>query len=200
MNENKKILIVDDTEANLITGKLLEDEGHDVIYARDYSEAVNLAGFERFPFKASGRKEDGIDMLLTDLNLPWGEDSEKPHREEGVHALGYGLVLSAMANGISYVGMITNQDHHDSPLAATWDYIPETSFRTGDTVLGIWDNRGCKAQDDCGNLDRFYKSADSFVTVPSWDKFDYEKDPLWKEVKPDKHWHEAARRLLSYES
>lgn len=199
---SKKILIVDDTEINFLTGRLLEKEGHNVIYAGDYSEAVRKAGFKRFRTYTSPREADGIDILLTDLELPWGTDDLKPHREKGVHPLGYGLMLSAMANGVPYIGMITNQNHHDSPIAATWDYLPmRGTIKLGATVLGIWDARGC--QDSDGECDpvRFYQSGDSIITVPSTveEPQRYDNDPSWKEIRPTKNWHEAVRRLLTPE-
>jgi hypothetical protein len=201
-DESKKILIVDDRYENFATGKLLEKQGHIVSYAMDYISAIKHLEFKRIGEPSDGKFNGIADMLLTDLEIPWGDDPDRPHRDDGLpHALGYGLVLAAIANKIPYVGMITNQNHHNSPLAATWDYLPYNGIiECGATTLGIWDERTCVARKK-HNWDLFYQnSAKELITVPDGEHLRYKEDPNWKEVRPPKHWHYAAWILLNYEA
>jgi CheY-like chemotaxis protein len=68
-NQSAKILIVDDEAVDLaVMRRALESVGHTVVQATDYNEAVRLFDVV-----------DGIDLVITDLSLPFKNGIELAH-------------------------------------------------------------------------------------------------------------------------
>jgi len=116
--EKLEILVVDDNKGNRASAELLKEDGHKVETAKTFTEAFTMI------------RENKYDVVLTDLNFPFGEKRERMkvgfHDDDerfDVQPVGYALVLYAVKQGVPYVALVTDTGHHDGPIAATFDAL-----------------------------------------------------------------------------
>lgn len=112
--ETIKILVVDDKALNLNNAKeQFKNKNVKLTCCSLFSVAVNLL------------KRNVYDILLTDLMLP-GESKGiiNTNPEIGVE-VPYGLILAILAKeiGISHVAILTDINHHSSPIANAMDNL-----------------------------------------------------------------------------
>ena len=127
------ILVVDDNQLYRKAAEHLLAE-HNVATARTLVEALKLMGH-----KTSYDEEivgTNYDVVLTDMMFPMGgrrsadivnmsqEGEWKRHEDQ---PLGYAMVLFAAKEKVPYVGLLTNMNHHDTPISATFDLFYDRS-------------------------------------------------------------------------
>lgn len=125
----KKILVVEDTAKHQDAARALL-EGHDVTIV-DYFEAAcdALGGGESI--ESISRLATPYDVLLTDLFYTQGREA----RMTGDHAAAseqqpFGIFLAQIAArlGIPYIGVVTDMNHHQHPLAYAFDFFKDVDF------------------------------------------------------------------------
>ncbi len=100
----------------------------------DYDEALRIA-----------KAEIGYDVVLSDLLMPKGS-TDVMGREGGKLAFddfgyGYPVVFLAAKAGVSFVAVVTDENHHNHPVAYTFDLVggsgqwSEDDFMIGDTKV-----------------------------------------------------------------
>lgn len=169
IGRNLEILVVEDKEKHLEGIKALEAEGHTVTVAKDYIAAQKFL-YGDYKKETKAKK---YDVVLTDLMFPMGgepyeevsmgdNDKEKRSAE---NALGYAIVLAAAQKKIPYVAVVTDMNHHQNPIAATFDmigsdkvirdadtdeltYYSRRSFKIDDSKVLFFDIRDLKCGDD----------------------------------------------------
>ncbi len=146
MDENKKpesldILIVEDKEINLCTVDGIRAQGHNVDVATSLSDAITLLGGQRKRYASLTGAKKHFDVVMTDLMLPYGEGCEAFRQSGGPDPkveeapLGYAIALNAARMGIPLIAIVTDMNHHMSPVASTFDlfYLPEGAYATKGT-------------------------------------------------------------------
>jgi len=132
------ILVVDDQNRNLLSIDKLVKAGHNVDTASCFIEAAKkMLRAQGSNYKNPLRKVEGMnkakggyDAILTDLNFPLGGDgyelvnmkNDQIAREREA-PLGYSLVFLAAQKGIQYAAIITSTNHHQGPIAASFDLL-----------------------------------------------------------------------------
>ena len=137
-NEKLSILVVDDQEINLRSIDELVEAGHEVDTARSFVEASKKIlrakgsdyGEHLRKFEGVNKAQGGYDVILTDLNFPLGgesgelvniaNDSYERHQES---PLGYSLLFLAAHKGTQNVAVVSNMNHHDGAIAASFDLL-----------------------------------------------------------------------------
>lgn len=91
----------------------------------------------------------GYEVLLTDMNFPIGEgkfggyelsDLVSRGRDEPL-PLGWPLVVMGAQAGIKKIGMLTDTNHHNGPMAATFDILHKNAMKLEDSLIYIWNSR-----------------------------------------------------------
>jgi len=139
-----KILVLDDSAKHQFSAKGLL-KGHDLKVVGTYDEAEGLLGAEKF------------DAFLGDLMLPASSKTLSPdfYSLAGQEMpLGTILALLAMKNGVKYVAVLTDANHHSHPASAAFDvFQPRWTgpFAVGDTrILCGGDDFMCYVDEETG--------------------------------------------------
>lgn len=109
------ILVVDDTQANLAMAE-----------SQFKGKNVTLTCCNLFSVASEMIKQRKFDMLLTDLMMPGEADGTSADIGKDTP---YGLVLSILAKtmGIPHVAIVTDINHHASPIAWAMDTLMDKS-------------------------------------------------------------------------
>ena len=148
-----KILVVDDTLANLVEAcEVLH--GHDVTTAFSFEEAQKILEprEQNLMGKHIGELPEPFEALLTDLMLPASDaklSGEAKRQYAGKEMpLGIFLAFLALRVGIKKVAIVTDKSHHEHPAAAAFDVFRwwwEGPFVVGDAkVLCVNDSKSWK--------------------------------------------------------
>jgi CheY-like chemotaxis protein len=135
------ILVIEDTTRHQQSAReTLSDHELTIVGSRD--EAMKLLG-RQYMAKEDGEvvikdgEFGGFDAVLSDMNLPmskWqilGDDQYDPNE---LVPYGFQLALSAAMQGVDYVLVATDQNHHDGPIAASVDYMQDTTEGMGGMI------------------------------------------------------------------
>ncbi len=114
----KSILVIDDTIKNIQSAKRTL-AGHRVATATGYEEAMDLMKQEKF------------DVVLTDLYLPMSSNTLSSSAFELGKLVPYGLLLmvEAARQGVKYVAVVTDLNHHADPFSAAFDHFSRFSIQ-----------------------------------------------------------------------
>ena len=130
-----KILVVDDDETDrILIGRMLESEGHEVVYARDGRDALRV--LEKIP---------GLDAIITDLRMPFlhGLELIQDRREAG------DSIPIIAVSGVEAIQLSVARDHGaDSTLAKPLDrgeFLQAVRSATDATDSG-WDGAWISVQ------------------------------------------------------
>lgn len=110
----KKVLIVEDTFKHQRSVSELLGE-YDFTIATGYDDAMELLGSFRY------------DIVLTDMEMPMST-------RLSAYILGklvpYGLLIEkeAARQGVKYIGVVTDLDHHTDPFALAFDHLSRYSY------------------------------------------------------------------------
>ncbi|MFA5186189.1 MAG: response regulator [Patescibacteria group bacterium] len=135
-----KILVIDDTAANLEAAKS-QLAGHEVVTVGSFDEAFKLVCH----YDSGWQKENVVDFdaVLIDLMMPAGKKSQGPRGMRFVGEempLGIFLALQALRSGVKRVGLLTDTNHHDHPASAALDHLGRMEL--GESVLVVNNNSG----------------------------------------------------------
>lgn len=109
-----KILVVDDKQPHRDSAIELLGTDHDLTVVETYGEASRLL------------KEDGFDVLLTDLFMPAESTTLSPDAYSLIGQeipIGLILVLLAAQRDLPYIVLATDTNHHRHPMSAALDLI-----------------------------------------------------------------------------
>lgn len=129
MTQNiEKILIVEDNQRHLETVDQLIAEGHQVDIVNTFAGAIDkLTNSDRpyyTPVISDETEKKRYDVVLTDLMLPYGYGPMRNVDDRSVESpLGFGIIFASARLGIPKVGLLTDTNHHDTPVSATMDHI-----------------------------------------------------------------------------
>jgi CheY-like chemotaxis protein len=163
-NEKLEILVVEDKELNQKSARwLLRDHNVDVV--GDYDQAIRmLVGVEdgeSTPRDLSGRTSK-YGVVLSDLMFPLGGNGMPCRDTLREQPLGYSLAFIASRLQVPEVAILTAMNHHDGPIAATFDFMygeqdrRRPVFEIGNTRLMMFDER------DVGSA---YLKEDGSITI-----------------------------------
>jgi len=147
-----EILVVEDNELHREAAKQLLTD-HNVAIAEDFVGALKLMGHKINEDCEVVEKK--YDVVLTDMMFPMGgeypdlvnmvEDTSVRYRGQ---PLGYAMVLFAAKQDVPYAAVLTDMDHHHSPISATFDLFYDHSnkhgrqeFKINGTKCIMFDNR-----------------------------------------------------------
>ncbi len=141
-----KILLVDDNARNLFSAYQLREMGHDISIAQDFGEALGKLTDGEFEDYYSFKEMDTsrFDVVLSDLMFPLGDYGNPACRDTYMEAvLGYELAFTASRLGVPKFAILTDMNHHSSPLAATFDLrdAQETIIKINEMEVMIFDER-----------------------------------------------------------
>lgn len=119
-----KILVIDDKPTQIAAAKA-QLEGHELVTTDSADKALVLLGEE----EGDRTRECDFDVVLTDLMMP------APRQGLGNQAMqeyvwsetpplipaGIFFALMAAKNGVKYVGLLTDTNHHNHPASALLD-------------------------------------------------------------------------------
>jgi CheY-like chemotaxis protein len=113
----KRILVIDDTSANLVSAKK-SLTGHHLTVADGYSSAMALLAEQEF------------DVVLTDLYMPMVSQtlSEKAFELGKLVPYGFILMYEAARRGAKFVAIVTDLGHHDDHFSAAFDHFQGVSL------------------------------------------------------------------------
>ena len=113
----KRILVIDDTAANLVSAKK-SLAGHHLTVADGYSSAMALLAEQEF------------DVVLTDLYMPMISQtlSEKAFELGRLVPYGFILMCEAARRGAKFVAIVTDLGHHDDHFSAAFDHFQGISL------------------------------------------------------------------------
>ncbi|MEK6893397.1 MAG: hypothetical protein AABX07_04290 [Nanoarchaeota archaeon] len=148
-NRALEILVVEDKEEHILSAKKLLAM-HNTYIAKTYSEAIKKL-----------RKHDvHFDAVLSDLFFPYGEDCACYDDRNKPEALGYALSLYAARRDVPIIALITDGNHHASPICATFDsfdedtagssesiarpYLSRPIIKINNSLFAMFDIRDCK--------------------------------------------------------
>ncbi len=136
--ESKRILVIEDSELHQISAREQFKE-YILEIAVDYESGVKA--IEKVP-----------DVMLTDLMMPKGNANTLS--PEGMQYLfdefpyGFPLALLAAKQGVKYIGVVTDINHHNHPMSACLDVISgaywrkeeakNSIYRINNSLLGIF--------------------------------------------------------------
>ena len=153
-----EILIIEDKEENLSTTTLLTKKGYSADIARNLAEAFEKLDGKRY------------DMVLTDMNFPIGKGRVSSPLRGDTHTeapLGYSVILYAATKKVPYAAVVSDTDHHQGPIAATFDILGQVPFQINDTYVEFFDSRSItknRAYLDCQTKDIIVEGEDSMET------------------------------------
>ena len=115
-----KILLVDDNKKHRTAGLTdLMALGHEVIVLRDYSDVRMVVRQERFDVAL-------LDLLMPAEGMTLGGEGLS-HLGQPL-AVGYPLAVLLAAEGVRYVAVATDTNHHNHPASALMDWMSGTEF------------------------------------------------------------------------
>jgi len=161
------ILVIEDKNKYDASIAQVSDLGHHVDIARNLVEASEFLGYQRARLCGSQISPKRYDVVLTDLMFPLGgsmfdiiaiDDEDQRHEEA---PLGFAIVLRAARQGVPYIAVVTDLNHHKGPIAASLDLlyasddreelckIPETqhrpTFKINNSKVRLFDIRDLPA-------------------------------------------------------
>lgn len=126
-----KVLVIDDTSVHL-DAALQTLDGHNVTICSNHEEARKLLATHQW------------DAVLCDLLMPAGGYMQGPDGQKFVGqemAVGWALALTAAQNGVKYVAVVTDMNHHNHPGSAMLDPFSKHVF-TIDGARVLMTNEG----------------------------------------------------------
>ena len=195
--ENKKmeILVVEDTEKHQEAARvLLKEYSTDIVSTFDEAMAL-LAG------AGAIEKEKEYDVVLTDLFYTQGQGRMQSNRSLANEQMPFGfpLALIAVSRKVPYIGIVTDANHHDHPMAyAALDFVWGLSMNS----LYYPTESGSKFEIfNTNKLDYAYKTLNNEIVTFPKTCFDESLRAEEKVVKEDgavlvKNWKAALESLL----
>jgi len=112
-----RVLVIDDTPEHLRSART-GLAGNHVTTAKGYREAMQILSNEKF------------DVVLTDLHMPMSSQtlSEKSFKLGELVPYGILLMVEAARKGTSFVGVVTDLNHHNDPFSAAFDHYSRFHF------------------------------------------------------------------------
>jgi len=139
---SKRVLVVDDKEINRLSAKVLETQGYSIDTASGFLSATKiLAGLSldeviKHPDRIANTRDVRHSILLIDLVFPFeGENCEFVNMRDDSFTrtkelpLGYALSLYTAKIGVPKITIITDMNHHASPISATFDLFYQSKGR-----------------------------------------------------------------------
>lgn len=163
-----EILVVEDTPHHAEAAiAQLTALGHKVYVAKDLSEALTCFGLGKY---FEGAKEPAppqrYDVVLSDMMFPTGEKATHGFDHAQIAPLGYTVALYAARCGVPAVAIVTDMNHHDGPVATTFDvltldgfYGKKMAFRVDGATVVMFDVR------DLPRVDREVKNWAAALNV-----------------------------------
>ena len=133
MTEDKAhVLIVEDREIHQKGAELLSKEGYQVDIVSDFRKGLECLGGDGPRHLFPEKPVKPYMFVLTDLFIPYDSTHRRPDHWEPT-ALGFSFALNAARQSIPYIGIITDQNHHDGPIPHSLDlfYIDYTRNSSG---------------------------------------------------------------------
>ncbi|MDP6293499.1 MAG: hypothetical protein QF486_01355 [Candidatus Woesearchaeota archaeon] len=134
----KKILVVEDKEKHQKAAQIQLVE-HDIIVMPTFDEAMDvLKGKSRFDNGGVEVPPVAVDALLTDLFYTQGRGECQRDRYLGKEEFAFGFPLAYIAalRGIP-TAVVTDMNHHDHPMAYTFDHLQQGREAGGILVNGV---------------------------------------------------------------
>ena len=129
-----KVLVIEDKEMHQQSA-IETLAGHDLVLVKTFDEAMKIMG-EEIDFEA----------VLTDMMMPMSEQTLAPGVFNPSEQVPYGFVvaLKAASQGAKYVAVVTDTNHHHSPISAALDHIGRAYFHLKWEAQQIFDICGAK--------------------------------------------------------
>lgn len=152
-NETKRleILIVEDNTLHQEAARELLKE-HNVQIVGNFDEAMDyLVGGSIYSPNQGNKKR--YDVVLTDLFFPQGRGDCQADRSSASKEMpfGYAVALAAVNEGVQYVGVVSDGNHHQDPMAYTLDFFKKGVVDMGKSRMAIINSY---------SIDRAYKTLD----------------------------------------
>lgn len=121
----KRVLIVDDTPANIQSALETVPGQYELVTASGYTEAMEILDRERF------------DIVLTDLHMPMSSEilSEQAFKLGELIPNGLLIVMEALRNGVKKIAVVTDLSHHSDPFSAAFDHFSGKPIKVGDVEI-----------------------------------------------------------------
>tara|TARA_B100000315_G_C14502389_1_gene552952 strand:+ start:568 stop:1185 length:618 start_codon:yes stop_codon:yes gene_type:complete len=165
--DRTRILVVEDKEKHQRAAQALL-ANHEVIVKPTFDEAIDvLKGKDGFMTGGDDVAAVPVDALLTDLFYTQGRGECQASRHLGREEFGFGfpLTLIAALQGVPKIGVVTDMNHHDHPMAYTFDHLKQDGparIRINDAEVMFFDER---------DLPSMYKTEDGrFLDYDALDK------------------------------
>lgn len=146
-----KILIVEDTKKNIEAAKK-QLAGHQLTILSSFKQFINLTGNNTVgapasaPWKYESLSE--YDMVLTDVELPSFTDNSP--NDEALAPTGLMIMTKALSDGVKYIGVITDANHHMDPVSRGFDFYLHSivPISLGQSKLFLMGCDACKYPSD----------------------------------------------------
>lgn len=133
--KNMKILVIEDSARHQESARQTL-VGHDVTIVGSFDEALGATAkyydYANKKCKAVLTKENGFDAVLIDLMMPVSNSPtliREPYKPDDQAPYGMILALLAAERGAKYVAVVTDTNHHDSPMSNAFDQLGPSYYR-----------------------------------------------------------------------
>lgn len=123
----KRVLVIDDTPANIQSAFETIPESYDLVTATGYDEAMKILA------------EQPFDWVLTDLHMPMSSRTLSDEAFKLGELIPYGLLLVVefLRQGIHNVAVVTDLNHHQDPFSAAFDHFTGKKILAGETRIQL---------------------------------------------------------------
>ncbi len=125
-----EILVVENTLKHQVAARKMLEK-HNIRIVDTFDSAIDYL---------SGKNKEKYDVLLTDLFYTQGEGRMVSNHVSGELPFGFPLALIALKEEIPFIGIVTDMNHHQHPLAYTFDFLKKP-VRTEKSTLMFFDER-----------------------------------------------------------
>lgn len=113
-----EILVIEDKEVHQESARFLLKD-YKVTIVGNYDEAMDLlvGGYQK--------EKQQYDVVLSDLMIPQGRGDMQTDKSLASETMPFGfpIALIAAKQGVPYVAVVTDMNHHEHPLAYTFDFL-----------------------------------------------------------------------------
>ncbi len=128
--EKLEILVVENTLKHQVAARKMLEK-HNIRIADTFDSAIDYL---------SGKHKEKYDVLLTDLFYTQGEGRMVSKHVSGELPFGFPLAFISLKEEIPFIGIVTDMNHHQNPLAYTFDFLKKP-VRTEKSTLMFFDER-----------------------------------------------------------
>lgn len=195
MDKALNILVVEDSERHSEAAQQLLSY-HNLVLAHGFDYAMDHLVGSLY----GKRTEQSFDVVLTDLMLPQGRGETQADKSRAYveMAFGYPIALIAAKQGVPYIGIVTDTDHHNSPIGYTFDFLKDQrgeleKMKIGNSILMTFDTR---------DVPPIYNLKDGTLTTVSPFKASEEEKQNYIQLsefgyQTSKNWKAALEKLLN---